>query len=79
MTENTQNILDQIIDAGRTALSQNPNFNKEDFHKLKNEIYKGNNIAKPFPSIRILERYDERVKHEEFGEDEVFRRILRKR
>lgn len=77
--EKTKHILDQIINAGRKALIENPNFSKEDFHKLKNDIYKGNNIAKPFPSIRILERYDERVKHEEFWEDEVFRRILRKR
>lgn len=79
MTENIQHILDAIIDAWRIALWENPNFSKEEFHKLKNDIYKGHNIAKPFPSIRILERYDERVKHEEFWEDEVFRRILRKR
>ena len=66
MSENTNHILDEIIDEGRKALGENPNFSKEDFHKLKNDIYKGNNISKPFPSIRILERYDERVKHEEF-------------
>lgn len=79
MNQNTQKILDHIIDEGRKQLAINPNLNKEAFHKIKNEIYKNYDIPKPFPSIRILERYDERVKHEEFAEDDVFRRLLRKR
>jgi len=57
----TQQILDSIIDAGLKALEQNPELSKEEFHKIKNEAYKGFDIKKPFPSIRILERYDERV------------------
>lgn len=75
----TTEILDKIIDEWRAHLAWNPNFSKEDFHKVKNDVYKGYDIAKPFPSIRILERYDERVKAEEFAEDDVFRRLLRKR
>jgi len=77
--DQTQEILDKIIDEGRVQLAINPNFSKESFHKVKNDIYKGYDIPKPFPSIRILERYDERVKAEEFWEDDVFRRLLRKR
>ncbi len=61
MTQNTQEILDAIIDAGRKELIKNPELSKEEFHKIKNDIYKGYDIPKPFPSIRILERYDERV------------------
>lgn len=75
----TKEILDRIIDAGRKNLEKNPDFSKEDFHKIKNEIYKDYDIPKPFPSIRILERYDERVHEWEFLEDDIFRRLLRKR
>lgn len=59
---NIKHIIDQIIDAGRSELTHNPDLDKESFHKIKNDIYKGYDIPKPFPSIRILERYDERVK-----------------
>jgi hypothetical protein len=58
----TTEILDKIIDAGRKELIKNPDFSKQEFHKIKNEVYKGYDIPKPFPSIRILERYDDRVK-----------------
>lgn len=61
MTQNTQEILDAIINAARAELQTNPELTKEAFHKIKNDIYKGFDIPKPFPSIRILERYDERV------------------
>jgi hypothetical protein len=61
MTQNTQEILDAIINAARSELTHNPDLSKEAFHKIKNDVYKGYEIPKPFPSIRILERYDERV------------------
>jgi len=57
----TQEILDKIIDAGRTEVERNPNFSKDAFHKIKNDVYSHFDVPKPFPSIRILERYDERV------------------
>ena len=79
MDQNTRIILDEVIDAGRKEIAKNPDLDKEVFHKIKNEIYKGYDIPKPFPSIRILERYDERVKEGEFEEDDLFRRLLRKR
>jgi len=77
--DRTQQILDQIIDEWRKELEQNPELSKEAFHKIKNDVYKGYDIPKPFPSIRILERYDDRVKLWEFEEDDIFRRLLRKR
>ena len=79
MTENVQEILDAIIDAARKELTINPELSKESFHKIKNDVYKGFNIPKPFPSIRILERYDERVDTGEFTEDDIIRRLFRKR
>jgi len=77
--QNTGDILDLIINAGLIKLQEDPTFWKEAFHKLKNDIYKSYDVPKPFPSIRILERYDERVIAGEFPEDENFRRLLRKR
>ena len=77
--QNTQEILDAIINAARLELITNPELSKESFHKIKNDIYKGFNIPKPFPSIRILERYDERVDAGEFPEDDIIRRLFRKR
>jgi hypothetical protein len=32
---------------------------KDDFHKIKNIVYKKYNIQKPFPSIELIERYNE--------------------
>lgn len=40
MTQNTQEILDAIIDAARKELETNPELTKESFHKIKNDIYK---------------------------------------
>jgi elongator complex protein 3 len=79
MTQNTQEILDAIINAARLELITNPELSKESFHKIKNDVYKGFDIPKPFPSIRILERYDERVSIGEFEEDDIIRRLFRKR
>lgn len=77
--QKTQEILDRIIDIWRTKLEEDNGFSKEEFHKVKNDIYKNYDIPKPFPSIRILERYDDRVRAWEFAQDDTFRRLLRKR
>lgn len=77
--QNTQDILDLIINAGLRQIQEDFTFWKEAFHKLKNDIYKSYDVPKPFPSIRILERYDNRVIAWEFLENENFRRLLRKR
>jgi len=77
--QKTQEILDTIIDEWIHYVAQDPNFTKESFHKMKNDIYKKYDIPKPFPSIRILERYNERISAGENIENDVFKRILRKR
>ncbi len=71
-----QQILDEIIDRG---LAEIDTLTKESFHKIKNEVYKGYDIPKPFPSIRILERYNERIEAGTAVESDIFKRILRKR
>lgn len=73
---NPQIVIDQIID---TWLKNLDILTKESFHKLKNDIYKQYDIPKPFPSIRILERYNQRIDAGEDIESDTFKRILRKR
>lgn len=77
--QDIQTVIDQIINIWRKELEADPELSKQEFHKIKNDVYKGFDIPKPFPSIRILERYDERVSLWEFSEDDIFRRLLRKR
>lgn len=61
MQDQTQHILDAVIDVGVRELTANHELTKDQFHKIKNDVYSHFDIPKPFPSIRILERYDERV------------------
>ena len=69
-------IIDTIIN---TWLRNIDSLTKESFHKIKNEIYKSHDVPKPFPSIRILQRYNERIESSEDIENDDFKRILRKR
>lgn len=69
-------IIDEILETG---LKHIDTLNKETYHKIKNEIYKKYSIAKPVPSIQILERYNERIATWELKEDFRFKKILRKR
>jgi hypothetical protein len=55
------------------------NFSKDDFHKIKNDIYKKFKIAKPFQSIELIERYNELIADGTLEEDLFFKKILRKR
>lgn len=52
---------------------------KEDFHKIKNSVYKKYKIIKPFPSIELIERYNELKATWELEENLVFEKVLRKR
>ncbi|RAL56646.1 hypothetical protein BLD25_02885 [Candidatus Gracilibacteria bacterium GN02-872] len=52
---------------------------KEDFHKIKNNVYKKYSIKKPFPSIELIERYNELKATGEIEENLVFEKVLRKR
>jgi len=73
-------ILDELLIAWLNATKKDPeNFSKDNFHKLKNEIYKKYKIAKPFQSIELIERYEELVTDGTLEENLFFKKILRKR
>ncbi len=85
--ENKTKILDELLKVWLEATKKDSeNFWKNDFHKLKNEIYKKYNsiswnfkIAKPFQSIELIERYEELMADWTLEENLFFRKILRKR
>jgi len=68
-------VLDDIIHAW---LSENL-LTKQDFHKLKNTVYKRYNWKKPFTNIQIIERYNELVKEGSIEHSPTFQKIIRKR
>lgn len=80
-----QEMLDEIIFKwlkNLEDLKSNPGWqllDKESFHKIKNEVYKKYKLAKPIPSIKILERYLELVKNWKYEENNTFKKLLRKR
>ncbi len=78
--DNKTQILDELLKIWLEACKQNPQkFSKDDFHKLKNEIYKKHKIAKPFQSIELIERYNELIADWTLEEDLFFKKVLRKR
>ena len=73
-------ILDELIKVWLEATKKDPtNFSKQDFHKLKNEIYRKYKISKPFQSIELIERYEELISDGTLEEDLFFKKVLRKR
>ncbi len=73
-------ILDQLLKTWLNATKKDPkNFSKDDYAKLKNEVYKKYKIAKPFQSIELIERYEELMADWTLEEDLFFKKILRKR
>ena len=78
--ENKTKILDELLKTGLEATKKDSeNFSKDEFHKLKNEIYKKHKIAKPFQSIELIERYEELIADGTLEENLFFKKILRKR
>ena len=78
--ENKIKILDELLKIGLEATKKNPTkFSKNDFAKLKNEVYKKYKIAKPFQSIELIERYEELKADWTLEENLFFQKILRKR
>ncbi len=72
-------IVTELVLAWITELEKNPDFSKQDFHKIKNKIYWKYKIDKPFQSIELIERYNELVESSDIEENFVFQKILRKR
>lgn len=78
--ENKIEILNELLKVWlETANKKNWNFTKDEFHKLKNEIYKKYKIAKPFQSIELIERYNELIADWSLEENLFFKKVLRKR
>ena len=78
--DNKTEILDELLRTWLKSTKKDPeNFSKDDFHKIKNEIYKKFKIAKPFQSIELIERYNELTADGTLEEDLFFKKILRKR
>lgn len=67
-----KNILDELI--------KKPHINsKEDFHKLKNEVYKDYKIDRGISDIELLSSYKSRVKEGELAIEDRILKLLRKR
>ncbi len=78
--ENKIEILDELLKVWQDATKKDPTwFSKNDFAKLKNEVYKKYKIAKPFQSIELIERYEELKADWTMEENLFFQKILRKR
>lgn len=82
MQERTK-IIDELLKnwLGKLDLSYSRDTKdiKEEFHKIKNSIYKKYSIKKPFPTIELIERYNELKATWELEENLVFEKVLRKR
>ena len=74
MINNTE-ILDKII----FAWLQDKTLTKDKFHKIKNEVYKIYKLEKPLPSTQIIERYNELLKTWVVSDNDLFRKVIRKR
>lgn len=76
MIEHKTEILDEVIEMW---LKNIKTLDRENFHKIKNKIYKQYKLAKPIPSIQIIERYNELIDNGTLIENLKFKKILRKR
>ncbi len=75
MIPDKKEIIDAIINSALSSKMRD----KNDFQKIQNEIYKKYKLPKPLASIEILDRYSERIKSWELQENNIFKKILRKR
>ena len=75
------NIEQQIlIDRILAVLVARPDITtKDDFQRLQNELYAGEDVAEPFPTIDYIERYRALVREGVYIEDPRIQRVLRKR
>ena len=77
---NNTEIIDEIIKLGIAEVKIKLwEYNKDDFHKLKNKVYSKYKLAKPISSIEIIERYNELTHSWEIEENLFFQKLIRKR
>lgn len=79
MQEQRIQIIDEILFATLEEVKKDEDFNKENFHKLKNKIYGKFKIPKPYRSIELIERYNELTATGELEENLFLQKLLRKR
>lgn len=79
MNKDNQIIREKVIVEIIKEAVKNPEITKEEFHKVKNKIYKEHKINKPIPSIEILDTYDGQIARGDAIEDGRVRRLFRKR
>lgn len=73
-------IIEEVLAAWlKETLKLWEDFSKDAFHKIKNKIYGTHKLAKPIPSVELIERYNELIATWEMEEDLFFKKILRKR
>lgn len=75
MTDLKNQILDEII----IEWVRNPGQSKDEFHRLKNNVYKNYDVEKPFASIEFISRYNELVKNWTIIANPEFQKLIRKR
>jgi hypothetical protein len=78
-TKEKTEIIDKALHAGLSEVLKDETFTKDAFHKIKNKIYGTYKLAKPIPSIELIERYNELMATGEMEENLFFKKILRKR
>ncbi len=75
MTDIKNQILDEIILEWVKASG----LSKDEFHRLKNNVYKNYDVEKPFASIEFISRYNELVKNWTIIANPEFQKLIRKR
>lgn len=75
-TQDRTQIIDEVL---AVWLKEIETLDRDNFHKFKNKIYGKYKLAKPIPSIELIERYNELIATGELEEDLRFKKILRKR
>lgn len=79
MNKDNQILREEVINNIISEAKKNPEISKEDFHKVKNKIYKEYKINKPIPSIEILDMYEGQIARGDTVEDWRIKRLFRKR
>lgn len=73
------NIKNQILDEIILEWVNASGLSKDEFHRLKNNVYKNYDVEKPFASIEFISRYNELVKNWTIQANPEFQKLIRKR
>lgn len=77
---NKKVIIEEILEIGlKNSQEKKDMFSKDDFHKLKNQIYSKYKLEKPIANIELIDEYNKSVESKKLEDNIFFRKILRKR